>query len=53
MGQIFYKFIDEYCFKSKNLYNYANYIIRQEFINNGKWIHYNELFRLVKRIQSI
>ena len=47
-GSDFYKFIDEYCFKSKNLYNYANYIVRQEFINNNKWIHYNELFQLVK-----
>jgi putative transposase len=44
----FHKFIDQYCFKSKNLYNYANYIIRQEFINNGKWIQYNDLFNLVK-----
>ena len=48
-GSDFYKFIDEYCFKSKNLYNYANYIVRQEFINNNKWIHYNELFQLVKK----
>lgn len=44
----FGKFIDEYCFKSKNLYNYANYIIRQEFINNNNWIRYNKLFELVK-----
>lgn len=44
----FGKFIDDYCFKSKNLYNYANYIIRQEFIENGRWIKYNELFQLVK-----
>ena len=44
----FGKFIDAYCFKSKNLYNYANYIIRQEFINNDRWIKYNELFQLVK-----
>ena len=44
----FHKFIDEYCFKSKNLYNYANYIIRQEFIENGRWIRYNELFQLTK-----
>jgi len=43
-----WKFVDEYCFKSKNLYNYANYIIRQEFINNKKWIRYNELFQLCK-----
>lgn len=44
----FHKFIDDYCFKSKNLYNYANYIIRQEFINNGNWIQYNKLFDIVK-----
>ena len=43
-----WKLIDELCFKSKNLYNYANYIIRQEFINNKKWIRYNELFQLCK-----
>lgn len=30
------------------MYNYANYIIRQEFINNGNWIRYNQLFQLVK-----
>ena len=47
-GTDFYKFVDELCFKSKNLYNYANYIIRQEFINNGNWIKYNQLFQLVK-----
>ena len=35
----FGNFIDEYCFKSKNLYNYANYIIRQEFINNHPLDH--------------
>lgn len=43
-----WKAIDELCFKSKNLYNYANYIIRQEFINSGNWIHYNQLFQLCK-----
>lgn len=43
-----WKIIDELCFKSKNIYNYGNYIIRQEFINNGKWIKYNDLFKLVK-----
>ena len=29
-----YKIADQYCFYSKNVYNAANYIIRQEFINN-------------------
>ena len=31
------------CFLSKNLYNYANYIIRQEFINNGKYLNYYDM----------
>lgn len=35
-----YNTIKDYCIKSKNLYNYANYIIRQEFINNGKYLKY-------------
>lgn len=30
--------LDELCFKSKNLYNYANYLIRQEFTQNGKML---------------
>ena len=45
----YYTILDEFCFKSKNLYNHANYIIRQEFINNGKWIRYNELDKILKQ----
>ena len=30
------KEMDDLCFKSKNLYNYCNYLVRQEFINNKK-----------------
>lgn len=48
----YYKMLDEYCFKSKNLYNYANYIVRQEFINNGNWIRYNELDKIVKNKEN-
>ena len=59
----FYPIIDELCWKSKNLYNYGNYIIRQEFIKTSKqkeqglienahWITYNELFRLCKDSDS-
>ena len=47
-GSEFYDLIDNYCLRSKNLYNYANYIIRQEFISNNNWIRYNRLFSLVK-----
>lgn len=35
--------ISRLCHLSKNLYNEANYIIRQEFFDNSKWIRYNEL----------
>lgn len=42
-----WKVVDENCFFSKNLYNYANYYIRQEFINNGNWIRYNELDKIL------
>lgn len=31
------------CFHSKNLYNEANYIIRQEFINNKNYINYYDM----------
>lgn len=31
-----YKTIDNYSFKVKNLYNYCNYIIRQEYIEKSK-----------------
>lgn len=31
------------CFRAKNLYNEANYVIRQEFINNGNYIGYYDM----------
>lgn len=40
--------IDDYCFRAKNLYNYANYLTRQEFINNGKWIRSNNLDKMLQ-----
>ena len=47
-----YKIIDEMCFKSKELYNYANYIIRQEFINNNKYISYYDMNKELKTHQQ-
>ena len=44
----YYSLIDDFCFKSKNLYNHANYIIRQEYIQNKKWVRYGELDRSLK-----
>lgn len=43
-----WKIIDQYCFRSKNLYNEANYLIRQEFINNGNWIRAYDLDKSMK-----
>src|SRR5260370_28520640 len=44
-----YRVIDEAAFKSKNLYNAANYEYRQAFIHEGKYLTYNEV---QKRMQS-
>ena len=55
----FFTIMDDLCLKSKNMYNYGNYIIRQEFIETSKekeqglresanWIQYNKLFDMVK-----
>ena len=35
----FYKELDRLCFLSKNLYNVANYMIRQEFTANGNYLN--------------
>jgi len=40
--------LDLICFKCKNLYNKANYVIRQEFINNGKYINKLDMFTRLK-----
>ena len=43
-----FKIIDDLSFRSKNVYNYANYIIRQEFIFNNNWIRYKDLSKQIK-----
>lgn len=48
-----FKEIDHQCFLAKNLYNYANYIIRQEFIKNGRWIRYNEIEKQLRESKQI
>ncbi|MEG5030468.1 transposase [Microcoleus sp. AT8-B1] len=40
--------IDQLAFKSKNLYNVANYVIRQNFIYGWGYTNYNEMNRLMK-----
>ena len=43
-----FEIIDDLAFKSKNVYNYGNYVIRQEFINNNNWIRYEDLSKQIK-----
>ena len=40
--------IDSAAFASKNLYNQANYQIRQSFIHEGKYLPYAEIFHRLK-----
>lgn len=40
--------LDDFCFKSKNLYNHANYLVRQEFTKNNKWLRYGDMDKILK-----
>ena len=40
--------IDGLCFLSKNLYNYANYLVRQSFIFDQVYLGFNQIYHLVK-----
>src|SRR4028119_951564 len=44
--------IDELAFKSQNLYNAANYVIRQSFVYGWSYINYNEMNSLMKSHQA-
>jgi len=48
----FYQEIDDLCWRSKNLYNYANYLVRQTFIFEGKYLNNAAIFHLVKNHES-
>lgn len=47
-GHRFFDEIDALCFASKNLYNAANYIIRQHFIYGWGYLNYNAIYKLMK-----
>ena len=36
------------CTRSKNLYNYATYVVRQEFFATGTWLQYATLYHKLK-----
>ncbi|MGB3756555.1 MAG: hypothetical protein WBA07_09305 [Rivularia sp. (in: cyanobacteria)] len=43
----YFKEIDHLCFLAKNLYNAANYVIRQSFIFEKKYLSYNVVQKLM------
>ena len=45
----FYKLLKSKCHIAKNIYNHANYLIRQEFVNSGKWLRYVQVEKLLKQ----
>jgi len=45
--------IDTLCKVSNDLYNQANYIVKQELDKNKKWIRYNELDRILKVTKNL
>src|SRR5690348_14196428 len=47
-----YQAIDAAAFASKNLYNLANYHVRQAFIFEGKYLGFAEVFHLVKKTEA-
>jgi len=43
-----YQVIDQAAFASKNLYNAANYLVRQSFIHTGVWLRYETVYHQMK-----
>lgn len=39
----------EYTHLAKNLYNHANFLVRNEFLSTGKWLRYQELDKILRR----
>ena len=43
----YFSVLIDFCHKAKNLYNHANYFVRQTFTTDKKWIRYAELDKLL------
>lgn len=43
-----FEICNDYCKRSKNLYNHANYIVRQEFIQKGNFLKYTDMQKIMK-----
>ena len=45
----YYSMFCEYTHLSKNLYNHANFLVRNEFVNTGKWLRHQELDKILRQ----
>lgn len=45
----YYDMFCEFTHQAKNLYNHANYLVRKEFLETGKWLRYQQLDKLLKQ----
>ena len=52
-GHRFWREIDNLSWQSKNLYNSANYIIRQNLIYGYGYLTYNQMASLMKKTSNI
>ena len=44
----YYNMFCEYTHLAKNLYNHANYLVRNEFVETGKWLRYLDLDKILR-----
>ena len=44
-----YSMFCEYTHLAKNLYNHANFLVRSEFVNTGKWLRYEDLDKRLRQ----
>lgn len=47
-NDFYYPMFCDFAHKSKNLYNHANFLVRNEFIKNNKWLRYGEMDKILK-----
>lgn len=44
-----YSMFCEYTHLAKNLYNHANFLVRNEFVTTGKWLRYQDLNKILRQ----
>lgn len=45
----YYAMFCEFTHQSKNLYNHANYLVRKEFLETGKWLRSQDLDKILRQ----